>query len=250
MNTDIFIVSYHKDFPFLQYCLKSIEKFATGFHNVVLMIPRRDMDEFWCRVDPAHCRQVNLVPFDEWPDKGMLHHMALVMTAPNYCHHADLILHMDSDCVFTEPVTPGDYIRDGKPILLHARYDWLIKQQGNLLNWKVAAQNALGIEVEHEFMRRHPSLHLPAVYAKTRAMIEEQHQRLLEDYIKSQRNEFPQTFAEFPTLGAVAWNHFHDQYHWVNQETEPWPPNKMKQYWSHGGVSAPVLEEFKRFGLA
>ena len=52
----------------------------------------------------------------------------------------------------------------------------------------------------------------------------------------------PQTFAEFPTLGAVAWEHFHDAYHWArfpvhNDGSHPaLMRDKMKAFWSIGGV--------------
>jgi len=31
MKTEILIVTYARDFPYLEYCLKSISKFARGF---------------------------------------------------------------------------------------------------------------------------------------------------------------------------------------------------------------------------
>ena len=44
MKVSILIVTYGKDFHWLKWCLKSIEKFSTGFHELVVAIP---MNEPW-----------------------------------------------------------------------------------------------------------------------------------------------------------------------------------------------------------
>ena len=36
-NVDIFIKTYHKDFIWLEYCIKSIKKFCKGFRDVVIV---------------------------------------------------------------------------------------------------------------------------------------------------------------------------------------------------------------------
>ena len=33
--TDVFIVSYAKDAPWLEYCLRSIDKYARGFRKTI-----------------------------------------------------------------------------------------------------------------------------------------------------------------------------------------------------------------------
>lgn len=247
MNVSLFIVTYRKDFGYLKYCLRSIAKFATGF-DPVLLIPNRDFDVAVSLVRD-NCPSCRVISGDEWPGKGFLWHEAQIVRSDEWCPGADLIAHMDADCIFTEPCTPDAYIKDGKPIMVYATYTWLYTQQANLINWKVAAQNALGFEVEHEFMRRHPSVHIRDVYAKTRELIAEHNKIPVDDYIKDQKNSFPQSFAEFPTIGAVAWKHFNERYHWINQETDPWPANPMRQSWSHREPTADDLEAFRKLGL-
>lgn len=238
MNVTIFIVSCSKHFLYLKYALRSIEKYATGFRNTVLMVPRPELDDLYSKTDVTHMRKaIDVVPFEEWPEKGMLHHEFLEMTAPQYCPLSDAILHFDSDMIFTQPVTPDDYVEDGKPVMVHATFKWLITQQANLDCWRIAVEEALGVKCEREMMRRPGLIHIPAVYEKAQQMIEERHREPLADYIRKQRNEFPQTFAEYPTLGWVAWLHFKDRYKWVEQGVDPFPAKKILQFWGHGPIN-------------
>lgn len=249
MTTDIFIVTFRRDFKYLQYCLKSIEKFATGF-RVVVLVPGEDFEEAVLLARLCPNVQIAIRTGDEWIGKGFLWHMAQIMHAPQFCPKADFILHMDPDCIFTEPVTPEDYFVNGKPVLMYASYDWLVPQQMNLLNWKVACQNALGFEVKNEFMRRHPAVHYRKVYQAAQQAIEEHHRCPMDEYIQKQKNSFPQSFAEYPTLGAVAWKFFRKDYHWINQETHEFPPSKLKQLWSHREPTPEDMALFKQIGIA
>lgn len=60
----------------------------------------------------------------------------------------------------------------------------------------------------------------------------------VDDYLKKQRNEFPQTFCEFCTLGNVAMERFRDRYILVEcfKDIEKPKENKLYQCWSHGGL--------------
>lgn len=171
------------------------------------------------------------------------------MRSDEWCPGADFILHTDSDCVFTEPVSPEDYFVESKPVLLYASYEWLCRDYPTLRCWQTASQFALGFTIEHEFMRRHPAVHYREVYRKSRELIEAHHGKSVDDYIKRQTNTFPQTFAEFPTLGAVAWKFFHDRYHWINTERTPHPKDKIRQAWSHREPTAEDVAMFTQLGL-
>ncbi len=239
MKTDIFIVSVAKHFDWLEYCLRSIAKHATGFGCTTLLVPSDDHQK---AIGVANCfpGPISIRHGPEWPGKGMLWHMAQKMRADEWCKGADFILHLDSDCMFTEPVTPEDYFVDGKPVLMHASFDWLINtQQANLGMWKNNAERALGWTVTEETMRRHPAVHYRAVYLKARDCIEAHTRMGCDRFIESGHNDFPQQFAEFPTLGAVAWRHFWEHYSWRDQQREGFPPSKLVQFWSHAPPNKP-----------
>lgn len=251
MTTDILIVSYKRDFRYLKYCLRSIVKFCTGFEACKVMVPYPNVDECRKLLDGW---QVGTFPieyegFDEWPNLGMVHHMHLIMNSDTLCQ-GDFVLHTDSDCVFTKPITPESFMVDGKPILYHATFRWLISQQANLSCWQEAVERALGWKPVREFMRRHPAVHYRDVYAKTRKIIEEHHKCSMEWFMKQQRNSFPQSFAEFPTLGEVAWKCFHDQYYWIDQEKNEVDKSHIYQAWSHREPTEDDLKIYKELGIA
>lgn len=250
MTTDIFIVSVGKHFQYLKYCLRSISKLATGFNKAIVLFPEPDKDAFGA-LAREYKGSVPLqgVSFAEWPGLGMVHHMFQIMHSDLFSE-ADLILHTDSDCVFTEPVTPNDYIVDGKPVLMYATFDWLCKTvQGNLVMWKQVTQNAIGGDVPVETMRRHPAIHHRAVYGLARQAIERHTGLGMVEFMRGQRNEFPQSFCEFVTLGNVAWRGMKDAYYWIDQQKDGFPPQKIYQGWSHRDPIPSEIELYKKLGI-
>lgn len=243
MTCDIVIVSCAKHFNWLRYCLLSCKKFATGFRQIKILIPSEDLEAMTPLL--TELSQIDGIGskvqcYDDWPDKGFLRHEYAIMCS-DYFTDADFIYHMDSDCMFVEPTTPEDYIVDGKPVLLYASYAWLITQQANLGMWKEGVEKAIGGTSDHEFMRRPQMTHHRKTYAKARECIEAHTGQSCADYIRSGRNEFPQSFGEFNTLGEVAWRHFHSDYCWPNQELGEFPkPHKVVQF-SSGNSPAGVV---------
>lgn len=238
MKVSILIVTHERDFPWLRWCLRSIAKYAKGFEEVVVCLPSHDPWNSVMNFATGYTGQpfLRFRCFDEWPDKGFVHHMERILHADEICTDADFILHMDADCIFVDHVTPDDYFVDGKPVLIGAPYDWIVQKFNNSYHycWQTAVENAIGGKPEREWMRRHPAVHHAAVYPAARKLIAEHTGQPVSDYIRSTQNTFPHGFAEFPTLGEVAWRHFRDRYHWLRQETDPWPKDKLWQFWSHG----------------
>lgn len=234
MKVSIIIVSFSKHFPWLKQCLRSIEKYASGFHEVCICVPHEDVAEM-VQIEGWYNGAVPLrvSPYLDWESKGFLRHMDVIMHSDQYCPEADFVFHMDSDCFFLEPVKPEDYFVNEKPVLMYARYEWLGKIEPTILCWQEASYRALGWTPEMETMRRHGACHYRELYLQTRQWIERHTGKLISDYIKEQRNEHPATFAEFPTLGAYAWRFLSQQYHWINQETQIRPRDLMMQGWTH-----------------
>jgi len=243
-KVSILIVSHAKDFEWLRYCLQSIERFATGFHEVCVFLPAH---ESWIGASQIAAAYNGSIPLriaveDQWPDKPFMFHEWLIINADNLCPDADFICHIDSDCVFHHPVTPEEYFVEGKPVLLFADYNWICKRfnNPNFMHWKTATVLAIGGNPIYETMRRHPAVHPLKTYRKTREVIQSHTGMEASAYIRRQRDTFPSTFAEFPILGEVARRYFLNEYRWINQETEPCPADKLWQFWSH---AAPELEQ-------
>lgn len=251
-KTDIFIVTFAGDCGFrtdekmrqvdcnwLRYCLHSIKKFASGFNSTVVLCPDRDIDV----IEPV-CREWGpdntiIELFTEPEEKGMLAHMAMECSADQFCQ-ADFTLHIDSDCIFAEPVTPADYFVNGKPVLLMEEYERFRGRYDAILRWKETSEAALGWTVTHEFMRRHPAVHYRSLYPQVRKAVEAKHKKPFWDWAISGQNSFPQSWSEYNVIGAVAWKLMRDKYHWIDLATDIRPKDKILQMWSHGGLDRPT----------
>lgn len=252
-TTDILIVSCAKHFPWLRYALKSIERFAHGFRQCKVLIPENDSDKLQHLLGDfsnSFGIPIRIAMFKDWPSKGFLRHEDIIIHS-NEWTDADFILHSDSDCLFVEEFRPQDYFVEGKPVLMHGSYKWLREVvQANLDMWRETVERAIGGPVEQETMRRHPAVFSRFLYPKTQECIRAHTKSDAHDFIHSCREEFPQGFCEFNTLGAIAWRHFHDDYHWINhQELHengiPWPNSKLVQFWSHGNPEEPQEPVYK-----
>lgn len=226
MTTDIMIVSYAKDIPWLEWCLKSIRKFATGFNRVVLVAPTQEVQDFIPFKDQA---DLMFYSRDEDPEKWHIHHQAMKCRADDFCG-GDFILHTDSDCVFTEPVSPGDYFVNDKPVMLIERYNRLRDNP-----WRNVVETALGFPVEYETMRRHPQVNYRGIYEDLRNHIAGVHDEIFEDWVLRQKATFPWGFTEFNTIGAFAMHdiRWRNKYHFVDLARQPRPRDKIMQFWSH-----------------
>jgi len=247
-TTDLLIVSCVRHFPWLRYCLQSVVRFATGFRQVLVLIPEDDltaMNPLLAELSQHDKIPIRVMIYKDWPGKGFLRHEYAILCSDEFSD-ADFFCHIDSDCIFVEPVSPADYFVDGKPVLVHATYHWLVTcQQANLSMWQAAVANAVGWAPTEETMRCHPAVHYRKTYQKTRECIALHTGMSAEDYVQAGVNDFPQSVAEFPTLGAVAWKFFHPDYHWLNQEKGEWPHQKIVQFWSHGPVDVPQSPVYK-----
>lgn len=243
MKTSIFIVSYMRDRDWMPYCLRSIEKYCDGFDEVVVAVPVQDVDAF----KRLNLPLAKIAGFGECGIDPFMAHQALKCSADLYCT-GDLILHTDSDCIFTEHVTPDTY-RDRTsglpmPILWYTPYASL----GSASPWQECTQRCLGFQVEHEFMRRHGAIHFRQLYADFRAHVLAVHGKDLWAYLKGKRQTMPSaadSFSEFNALGAYAWKAFQKYYHWVNTDIpdEAASRNPIKQMWSHHRANHPDVQK-------
>ena len=239
-KVEILIATYHKDFPYLLYCLRSIQKFALGFSGVTISCPTQDVKALKKVIKESGIKPKPVIKFgEEWESKGMLWSEHNKCMADELCPNADYIAHFDSDCIFTRPVRPSDFFKNGKPLLRYEAYSSLVKREPNIVNWKIAVESCLPFQVDNEFMRGHPEVYHRGLYAETRKLIEEKTGLEFSEYVKSCKNSFPQTFAEFPTLGAVAFKEFDELYHphdCATQENPDAHPYPVIQFWSHGAI--------------
>lgn len=251
-NMEIFMVTYSKDFIWLKYFLASMRKFCTGFSGLTILVPTQDVKQLrelcipYAKGDFA----ITIKSGYEWKNKGFLWHEAQICHADKWCPNADYICHADPDIIFTKETTPHTFFKAGKLMLRYEPFITLCSRHPNNMNWKFAAENALPFSVDDEFMRGHCHCYEKQLYPKTRELIEQKTKQPFDEYVKSCKNSFPQSFAEHPTLGAVAYHNFRDSYTLCDLSKEPNPdhcPYPIIQFWSHG--SPDKEQEIWIFGL-
>lgn len=241
VTCDIFIKTYPPDYPWLEYCLRSVQKFAHGFNALIIAAP----DEEWLKV----CDDPPLII--DRPDLPLAHRQFIKEETDGYLgqqvaklyadgHSASgCILFTDSDTIFTRPVTPETYFTDG-------RIDWLMTPWAKTETpWQPITEKFLGRPVEFEFMRRMPFMIPRWLLQAMRQFCEQQHGMTLDKYVMSQPHR---AFSEFNCLGAFAYAFHRDKFHWINTEEVPadqWPPLTVRQEHSWGGLHQDIIGQFE-----
>ena len=244
MNVDIFCCTYAKDAEWLRFMLRSVAKYAKGFRHTVVVYPSKD----FAVINPV-CSSFPFVRsfvFEEAAD-GHLPQNIIKTSADKYSD-ADFILHMDSDCVFTDPATPKDYMTDGRPDLIYTHYSELNHgHAGGPVPWQLITERSLGIPCPCETMRRFPFLYPRWLYADTRARISAVNGMTFEGYVFTATNiggAF-HGYSEFNSLGCNAKERHADKFFLYDSAHGGLKPSKVKQYWSHSGLTPREREELE-----
>lgn len=253
MNMEIFIVSHAKDFEYLLCCLGSIQKFCSGFSGVTVLVPYPDLSKLIPHIHQWKGEtKISLLGFDQVPEpRSHLHHCIQKCHADQHCPGADLVLFMDSDCVWREPVTPEDYLIDKKPVLIVKSWAALSREKSGSVCWLPGTTEVLGFVPTHETMQRHPTVHWVSMFPRFRNHVSFYHQQPFDEYALSCKPDFPVGFNDFNNLNSFAQKFMEDSYHIIDVSDHPElrPRDKLIQYWSHGPIDKPqenVLDGVKR----
>jgi hypothetical protein len=234
-TVDIFIKTRPHDYPWLEWCLKSITKFGhEPFRGVVILTPEKTPFTL------GKGRNEIVSP-DQEP--GYLWQQVCKLNADQYTD-AEWILYMDSDCVFTRDVTPSNFIKDGKPVWLYTPLDQARPDQHQ---WVGPMEKFLGKKPEHELMRRHPFVVHRSMLEEFRNFTKYRHGKTIEQYIMGEAVPNSPTalvFSEWNCLGFFLWEFHHDKIHWV-KDTEA-EPACVYQGFTHGG-EARKQEDIAKF---
>jgi hypothetical protein len=252
---DILTVTFRRDLGYFRILARSVAKYARGFRTWRVVVPVEDACMFIKIIEEEgvdeHVPTVVHTGL-EWPGQGFLWHEYEVFTADRRTT-APLILHADADFAFLKESRPQDFLWEGsKPFLCYESFKSLAERRafdGLLAHWRVAAEAATGLVVPVETMWQQPIVLWRTTHKLAREVIEHRHKTSLEDYVRQQRNEHPQTFAEFTTLGGVAWNLENDRYHWIDTAREERPERRVYQAWSRVPPRAEDIAVWARAGL-
>lgn len=224
MDTAIFIRSYWKDLDWLGHCLEAIGRYASGFAEVVVLVPRHSMPWARRRRWPAFARfetdadcaddylgqQVSKLYADRWTDCGT-------------------ICHLDSDCLLCRPTRPEDLF-DGGRAKIHVRE---LAPLGRHYPWKDCTERFLGLPMPLDFMCRPPFAYPRWLYPELRALCRERHGVELLDYVLAQP---PRGFSEFNALGTYAWHRHRERFAFAVLDASGL--EHCRWFWSWDGVDA------------
>jgi hypothetical protein len=145
---DILIPTYHADFIWLEYCLKSIKKFASGFRNIIII---SDNDGHIIPDATLNIIKATVIYKDlpkTWPSTikhrpGYLWQQVLKLNWMEYTD-ADSILILDSDEMLTRNVNP-EYFKDE-----NGKFQWLYR------DWEFAEGAKMWAEPTEKFLKVKP----------------------------------------------------------------------------------------------
>lgn len=256
--TEILIVTYYKDFPWLAYALKCIRHHCRGFAGLTLAVPKKDADSFWRLCAPHGIAPLSVHYYDEVPGKGMLQHMVKMAEADLIVPPATkYVLHMDADCMFRMPTTPEHYFWNDKPYYLIRTWESLSspdprdptrKIVSDCAMWKPATDTQLGFDTPYYAMCVNVAALPIEFYPAYRAHIERAHRRPFADHMLAGRNEWPQSSMDWTAMGAWAQKFMPERFTWFDVfGGGDYPVDRHKAFWSHGGITPEIRAEIEGF---
>ncbi len=227
---DIFIRTYPGDYYWLDYCLKSIETYASGFRKIWIVSPN---------IAPPIALPQNAewkVMNDETEDGYLAQQITKCYADAITDYQADYILHVDSDVIFQRAVTPGDFFTGEKLTWFYTPYQQIETP------WQPIMEKFMGFTMPYEFMRRLPMMLPRWLYPKLREFCHHQHGMIISEYIRTQPQR---AFSEFNALGCYAYFNHPDKFQWISTASSAMPEPFSRQFHSWGGLTPEIKNEIE-----
>lgn len=228
MIVDIVCRTYSKDLPWLEHALRSIQMHVTGYRHVIVAIPNAKL--------LAHLTVEKVVQVEDLAD-GYIGQQLTKMEAWRYTD-ADAVVFWDSDVIACEKVDVSEWVVSGKPLIWKTRY------AQTETPWQPITEKAVGFAVEWEYMRRMPLVYRTDTLRNCCEYMEGLHRKTLKDYLKLVPHR---AFSEFNAIGAYAEKYEADKYDFRDTDGADMPVNKVRQFWSWGGLTDEVVNEIKGY---
>ncbi|MEM9549060.1 MAG: DUF6492 family protein [Bacteroidota bacterium] len=231
--TDIFIRSYFKDFEWLEYCLKSIDIFCSGYRNIIVVVPEQSLARIKkCKSPFSNCQIKICENFED----DYMGQQVTKLYADSFSD-ADFICHVDSDCIFRNPFDIKEWISKNKIAINYAPYSKMNRPKN--YHWKVCTDTFLDLDTANEFMLRDPYIYPRWVYPEFRNYCNSKYKVDLYEFIIKCR---PRAFSEYNTMGAFLYHYFYNDFIW-NDLTLEKNTSPCKNFWSYGGITPSIKSE-------
>jgi hypothetical protein len=234
MTCDILVRTCRKDLPWLELCLAAIDRYAQGFHSVIVVLPRSS--EPWLKSRLGTLRRVRVEFCRDYAD-DYLGQQVTKLFADTYSD-AELICHIDSDCILSRPTTPEHLAPDGRPRVVMRPYALL----GRHWPWRQPTQAFIGSTVEYDFMQQPPFVYPRRLYSDVRNHAQVVHGQDLESYVTGGP---PRGFSEFNVLGALAYARHWEEFMWVDNSIQDPGEPYCRWYWSWEGLDSSTRRDIE-----
>lgn len=230
--------TYYRDATWLSYCLAGIARWCTGFDEVVVVAPRFSAPIVQRVVEGSKTATIP-TRIEICPDShdDYLGQQVTKLYADKYID-ADLICHLDTDCIMYRPTTPTDLCEMGRPRIVHRPTVTL----GRHRPWVKPTQEFLGRQVHSDYMQRPPFTFWRWLYPEVRTHAITQHGIDLAAYVLGRP---PRGFSEFNVLGAFA-EHHHKHAFTCRSWDDPTVPQLCKWFWSRDPLDNRLQQELAR----
>jgi hypothetical protein len=233
MNCAFFIRSYWKDLEWLELCLRSIERHCYGFSEVVVVVPESSRAWLMRRPLPSWARLLHCPVYAD----DYLGQQVTKLHADLYTQ-ADLIVHVDADCIFTRATQPRDLAPDNRPVAVTRP----IAELGRHYPWRLPTEEFLGFTVDLDFMQQSPFTYPRWLYPILRHHCQQLHGRSIEEHVLSRP---PRGFSEFNALGAYAHRHHREHFDFRPADDPRVFLPHCDWYWSWGGITPEIRERIE-----
>lgn len=252
---EVLIVTHYKDFPWLVQALRCMRKYLSGFQGITIAVPDHEMERFL----PLHHQfDVRLHGYPEVPSKGMLGHMIKMAEADLFLPPATkYVLTCDADCMFRMATRPEHYFWNDKPYCIVRTWESLVSYErpgdptskvvSDCMIWKEPTDRQVGFDTPIFGMCMNTIVFPIDFFAPYRAHIEKVHNRSFRAFMLDGRNAWPQSNMDFTAMVAYAHRFMNDRWHWFDTAAPPYPTDRKKAYWSHGGLLPNIQQEIEGF---
>lgn len=219
MSVALIVRSYNKDFCWLEWAVKCMDKYLTGVDEKILITPTDQVPQCAGFFDKHAFSQENC--------HGYIAQQIDKLTA---WRHTDCqyLLYVDSDCMFHKPWDARSKIVDGRCLLYRERWETLAPW-GHF--WRDVIRRYTGLETEFEYMRCQPIMHC----ASTVREVVEHYPKLFDEARQLTNGEF----SEFNIIGTFAAKYTPERYLFSEGPFE----DVIRSYWSHGGLTPEIEAE-------
>jgi hypothetical protein len=221
MIIDIFIRSYEKEFSLLPYSLYSVIQYVTDFRKIILCVREKEYSSLvtFLQTKDVYLQnkeKINIVKSYNYPDNVDYCGQQISKLNADFYTDAEYILYVDSDCVFYHPFSIQREMFDSNQKIKILIETWE-NLPANFLVWKTFLEK-VGLTAPYEFMRSFPFLYPSTLLKKVRDYIVNRYSMNFQKACLSIYENRTDYFSEFNLLGAYAYLHDREHYHFILQK--------------------------------